>query len=124
MNVRNTVSDTISIFCCNTITIYRPPSGRLCSCIIFTANRSPNITVDSVFNVTVRQENTLNVITSDPDGDDVTVTLDSVRPTGADWTNNVYKWTPVDMGPVNISYVSFSVFYLDSFFRFCFRPCY
>ena len=77
---------------------------------MFSANGSPNITVDSVFNVTVGQENVLTVTTSDPDGDDVTVSLNSTRPEGATWEHNTYKWTPVDMEPVNISYVLFYFF--------------
>ncbi|KAK2175059.1 hypothetical protein NP493_751g01026 [Ridgeia piscesae] len=72
--------------------------------LAITANGSPNITVHSVFNVTVGQENVLTVTTSDPDGDDVTVSLNSTRPEGATWEHNTYTWTPVDMEPVNISF--------------------
>ncbi|KAK2162840.1 hypothetical protein NP493_1501g01086 [Ridgeia piscesae] len=68
------------------------------------ANGSPNITVHSVFNVTVGQENILTVTTSDPDGDVVIVSLNSTRPQGATWESNTYTWTPVDMEPVHISF--------------------
>ncbi|KAK2175052.1 hypothetical protein NP493_751g01001 [Ridgeia piscesae] len=68
------------------------------------ANASPNITVDSVFNVTQGQQNTLTVTTSDPDGDTVAVTLESPLPTNASFEKNTYTWTPDDMNPVNISF--------------------
>ncbi|KAI0235226.1 Mucin-like protein, partial [Lamellibrachia satsuma] len=68
------------------------------------ANGSPNITVDSVFNATVGQNNTLTVTTSDPDGDTVNVTLDSMLPQDATWEANVYTWTPGNMNPLNISF--------------------
>ena len=73
--------------------------------LIFAANASPNITVDKIFNVTVGQESILTVTTFDPDGDDVSVTLESERPDGSSFHGGVYKWTPTNMEPVNISYV-------------------
>lgn len=71
----------------------------------FPANGSPNITVDKVFNVTVKEENLLTVVTSDADGDKVTVTLNSTLPEGASFDNEHYRWKPVNMDPVDISYV-------------------
>ncbi|KAK2172014.1 hypothetical protein NP493_1002g01061 [Ridgeia piscesae] len=68
------------------------------------SNRSPNITVDKVFNVTVGQENVLTVVTSDPDGDEVDVTLNSTLTTSATFNKEVYRWTPDSMRPVNISF--------------------
>ncbi|KAI0225835.1 Mucin-like protein [Lamellibrachia satsuma] len=67
------------------------------------SNASPNITVETVFNVTVREENLLVVRSSDSDGDDVTVTLES-SPDGATFDDGVFKWTPINMEPVNISF--------------------
>jgi len=72
---------------------------------MFSANASPNITVDAVFNVTVGQQGILNVNTFDQDGDDVNVTLKTELPEGATFVNNVYTWTPKNMNPMNISYV-------------------
>ncbi|KAI0233186.1 Mucin-like protein [Lamellibrachia satsuma] len=69
-----------------------------------TANASPNITVDKVFNVTVGQVNVLTVNTSDPDGDTVTVKLESTEPNGANFKDGVYIWKPVNMEPMNISF--------------------
>ena len=69
------------------------------------ANASPNITVDVVFNVTAGKVNTLTLTTVDPDGDTVNVTLTSTLPHGATFENNVYTWTPTNMEPANISYV-------------------
>ena len=66
---------------------------------------SPVIVVDKVFNVTVGQTNILKVNTSDPDGDTVTVKMESPEPEGASFTDGVYTWTPANMEPVNISYV-------------------
>ena len=80
-------------------------------CIMLTANGSPNITVASVFNVTVGQEHTLSVSTFDPDGDVVTVDLTSTLPDGATWQNNDFVWSPANMNPINITYVLHSVLY-------------
>ena len=77
---------------------------------MFSANGSPNITVHSVFNVTVGKENILTVTTSDPDGDVVIVSLNSTLPPKATWNDDTYTWTPVDMEPVNISYALFYFF--------------
>ena len=70
------------------------------------ANGSPNITVAKQFNVTVEQTNILRVNTTDPDGDTVTVNLTSSLPEGVNFNGRMYTWTPVNMDPVNISYVS------------------
>ena len=73
--------------------------------LISAANASPNITVDKTFNVTVKQENILTVTHFDADGDTVTVTANTDGPDGATFADGVYKWTPSNMDPVNISYV-------------------
>ena len=72
---------------------------------LFSANASPNITVDVVFNVTVGEANSLILTTYDLDGDIVNVALESMLPDGATFDNNVYTWTPTSMDVVNISYV-------------------
>ena len=74
-------------------------------CFTFSANSSPNITVDKVFNVTEGQQNKLTLTTFDKDGDTVNVTFDSSLPVGATFVGNVYTWTPSNMEPVNISCV-------------------
>ncbi|KAI0231500.1 hypothetical protein LSAT2_018133 [Lamellibrachia satsuma] len=66
-------------------------------------NASPNVTVEAVFNATVGVENILAVSAFDPDGDEVTITLES-SPDGATFDGGVFKWTPVNMEPVNISF--------------------
>ena len=63
------------------------------------------ITASNVFNVTVGQDNALTVSASDPDGDTVNITLVSNAPVGASFTGGVFKWNPVNMEPINISYV-------------------
>ncbi|KAK2178081.1 hypothetical protein NP493_563g01009 [Ridgeia piscesae] len=68
------------------------------------ANASPNITVSTVFNVTVGQDNALTVNTSDPNGDMVTVNLTSHLPEGASFIRGVYTWKPANMEPMNISF--------------------
>ena len=73
------------------------------------ANASPNITVDVVFNVTVGEINSLSLTTVDQDGDTVKVTLESMLPDGATFENNVYTWAPTNMDVVNISYVLVNV---------------
>ena len=78
---------------------------------MLTANGSPNITVASVFNVTVGKANTLSVSTLDPDGDVVTVDLTSTLPDGATWQNNDFVWSPANMNPINITYVVHSALY-------------
>ena len=77
---------------------------------VFAANASPKVTVDKTFNVTVGHENVLAVTTSDSDGDTVILKLDSNRPDGATFENNKYTWTPTNMDPMNISYVSCVLF--------------
>ena len=77
------------------------------------ANASPNITVDVVFNVTAGKVNTLTMTTIDPDGDTVNVTLTSTLPNGATFENNVYTWTPNSMEPANISYVDKTETYFE-----------
>ena len=72
---------------------------------MFSANASPNITVDAVFNVTVGQLGILHVSTFDQDGDNVEVTLKTEVPEGATFENNVFTWTPKNMNPMNITYV-------------------
>ena len=72
--------------------------------IPYAANASPNITVSTVFNVTVGQDNALTVNTSDPNGDMVTVNLTSHLPEGASFIRGVYTWKPANMEPMNISY--------------------
>ena len=72
--------------------------------IPYAANASPNITVSTVFNVTVGQYNVLTVNTSDPNGDTVSVNLTSHLPDGAKFTRGVYTWKPANMEPMNISY--------------------
>ena len=72
---------------------------------LFSANASPNITADVVFNVTVGEANKLTLATDDLDGDTVNVVLESMLPDGATFENNVYTWTPTSMDVVNISYV-------------------
>ena len=76
------------------------------TCPLVSANASPNITVDVVFNVTVGEINSVTLTTVDQDGDPVKVKLESMLPDGATFENNVYKWTPTNMDVVNISYVS------------------
>ena len=63
------------------------------------------ITVSNVFNVTVGQDSALTVSTSDPDGDTVNIKLVANAPVGASFTGGVFKWNPVNMEPINISYV-------------------
>ena len=70
------------------------------------ANASPNITVSTVFNVTVGQDNALTVNTSDSNGDTVSVSLMSPLPEGANFTRGVYTWKPANMEPMNISYAN------------------
>ena len=72
---------------------------------LFSANASPNITVDVMFNVTVGEANSLTLTTDDADGDTVNVALESVLPYGATFEKNVYTWTPTSLDVVNISYV-------------------
>ncbi|KAI0238816.1 hypothetical protein LSAT2_010422 [Lamellibrachia satsuma] len=67
------------------------------------SNASPNITVEAVFNAMVGMENILAVSAFDPDGDDVTITPESSLD-GATFDGGVFKWTPVNMEPVNISF--------------------
>ena len=76
----------------------------ICSVLIFkiAANASPNVTVEAVFNATVGMENILAVSAFDPDGDEVTITPES-SPDGATFDGGVFKWTPVNMEPMNIS---------------------
>lgn len=69
---------------------------------IIAANASPNITVETVFNATLHVESNLTVSAFDPDGDDVTITMDSI-PHGASFDGDVLKWTPTNMESVNIS---------------------
>ena len=66
------------------------------------ANASPNITVETVFNATVGMESILSVGAFDVDGDEVTIKLES-SPDGATFDGSIFKWTPVNMEPVNIS---------------------
>ncbi|KAK2167799.1 hypothetical protein NP493_1260g00002 [Ridgeia piscesae] len=89
----------------------REIAGKKCGnnkeCIfdfVVTANASPNITIDGVFNVTVGEANALMLTTTDQDGDIVNVTLESRLPDGATFKNNVYTWTPASMDVVNISF--------------------
>ena len=72
---------------------------------LFSANASPNITVDVIFNVTVGEANSLTLTTNDVDGDTINVALESLLPDGATFENNVYTWTPTSMDVENISYV-------------------
>ncbi|KAK2190852.1 hypothetical protein NP493_66g04024 [Ridgeia piscesae] len=67
------------------------------------SNASPNITVEAVLNATLGVESNLTVSAFDPDGDDVTVTMDS-GPRGATFDGDVFKWTPTNMESVNISF--------------------
>ncbi|KAK2157059.1 hypothetical protein NP493_1917g00001 [Ridgeia piscesae] len=69
------------------------------------ANSSPLIAVSSVLNATIDKEVTLHVTTSDKDGDDVTLSLQSELPVGAtfDAKSGTFKWTPRSLEPVNIS---------------------
>ena len=69
------------------------------------ANSSPVIMVSSTLNATIDQDVTLQVTTSDKDGDDVTLSLQSELPTGANFDANsgIFKWKPGNMEPVNIS---------------------
>ena len=69
------------------------------------ANSSPVITVSSTLNATIGQKVTLHVTTSDKDGDDVTLSLQSELPAGAsfDATSGTFKWTPRSLERVNIS---------------------
>ncbi|KAK2162836.1 hypothetical protein NP493_1501g01029 [Ridgeia piscesae] len=70
-----------------------------------TANRSPNITVESaIFNVTVGKSHILKVSVYDPDNDPVTLSLQSTLPPGASWQVDTFTWTPSSMDPVNISF--------------------
>ena len=72
-----------------------------------TANGSPKIQVQTVFNVTVNEKSSLVVNVTDPDGDSVSLTLRTDLPSGANFDNvtGVLTWTPVDTTPVNITYV-------------------
>ncbi|KAI0212706.1 Mucin-like protein [Lamellibrachia satsuma] len=69
---------------------------------VVTANASPNITVETEFNATVGMESILSVGAFDVDGDEVTIKLES-SPDGATFDGSIFKWTPVNMEPVNIS---------------------
>ena len=75
------------------------------------ANASPNISVDAVLNATLGAESSLTVSKFDPDGDEVTVTLDS-PPDGATFDGVTFKWTPVTLKPVKISYVFLLFLYI------------
>ena len=72
---------------------------------LVTVNDSPQISVPSTFNVTVSEMSTLTVNASDPNGDNVALTLRTDLPPGATFDNytGVFMWTPVDTTPVNIS---------------------
>ncbi|KAK2152978.1 hypothetical protein NP493_2378g00005 [Ridgeia piscesae] len=72
--------------------------------LVTLSNASPMITVSNVFNVTVGQDNALTVSTSDPDGDTVNIKLVENAPVGASFTGGVFKWNPVNMEPINISF--------------------
>ncbi|KAK2190867.1 hypothetical protein NP493_66g06051 [Ridgeia piscesae] len=67
------------------------------------SNASPNITVEAVLNATLGVESNLTLSAFDPDGDDVTVTMDS-GPRGATFDGDVFKWTPTNMESLNISF--------------------
>ena len=69
------------------------------------ANTSPKIIVNSVFNVTVDTESTLTVTTSDAEDDVVKLTLDSTLPDDAtfDAATGVFTWTPASADAVNIT---------------------
>ena len=73
---------------------------------LFPANGSPQIKVQTVFNVTVGEESSLTVNVTDPDGDVVSMTLRTDLPNGATFDNvtGVFTWTPSDTTPVNITY--------------------
>ena len=55
--------------------------------------------------MTVGEMSTFTVNASDPNGDNVTLTLRTDLPPGATFDNHtgVFNWTPVDTNPVNIS---------------------
>ena len=69
------------------------------------ANSSPVISVNSALNATIHKEVTLQVTTSDKDGDDVTLSLQSDPPVGAtfDAKKGIFTWTPSSMDSINIS---------------------
>ncbi|KAK2190863.1 hypothetical protein NP493_66g06040 [Ridgeia piscesae] len=68
------------------------------------SNASPNISVDAVvIDATVGVESNLTVSVFDPDGDEVTVTLDSTL-AGASFDGGVFTWTPGNREAVNISF--------------------
>ena len=69
------------------------------------ANRSPVITVNAALNATIGQEATLNVTTSDKDGDVVKLSLQSELPSGANFNTEtgIFTWTPSSMEAINIS---------------------
>ena len=69
------------------------------------ANTSPKIIVNSVFNVTVDTEATLTVTTSDAEDDIVTLTLESSLPDGANFNaaTGEFTWTPSSADAVNIT---------------------
>ena len=69
------------------------------------ANSSPVIAISSALNATIDQEVTLHVTTSDKDGDDVTLSLQSELPAGAtfDASSGTFKWKPRNLERVNIS---------------------
>lgn len=69
------------------------------------ANGRPSISAVDVFQVTAGVLSELSVNVSDPDGDAVTLTLDTPLPDGAtfDVATKVLQWTPANTYPVNIS---------------------
>ena len=69
------------------------------------ANGRPSISAAGYLLATVGQLAEIRLNVSDPDGDKVTVSLDTVLPDGATFnsTYNVFQWTPTNTNPVNIS---------------------
>ena len=88
----------------NNVLLYVSPSSKQRRWNV-SANRSPVITVNAALNATIGQEATLNVTTSDKDGDTVTLSLQSELPSGAKFNTEtgIFTWTPSSMEAINIS---------------------
>ena len=69
------------------------------------ANSSPVINTNAALNATIGKKVTLKVTTSDKDGDDVTLSLQSGPSGGATFNadTGMFTWTPSTMEAVNIS---------------------
>ena len=72
-------------------------------------NKTPRLSGDTAWNVTLGQQTVFNITASDPDGDSVTVYLRNAPPDGATFTNesNIgsLTWTASSLDTVDLTYV-------------------